>query len=55
MYQTVEVEPTPKEMEEMEELLEESLREDTPSPPIRPPSPKFLRSRKVASSLAKFL
>jgi hypothetical protein len=40
------VEPTPKEMEDLEELLEESLRDDTPSPPIRPPSPKFLRSRK---------
>ena len=33
-------------MEEMEELIEESLRE-SPSPPpvLRPPSPKLLRSR----------
>jgi len=44
--QQFKVEPTAKEIEEMEELIEESLREDTPSPPIRPPSPKLLRSRK---------
>ena len=38
------VKPTAKEMEEMEELIEESLRESSPQP-LRAPSPKLLRSR----------
>ena len=38
------VKPTLREMEEMEELIEESLRDSSPQP-LRAPSPKLLRSR----------